>query len=227
MKKISKNVTIVDHVLVQEALACLRDRNTPVTKFRVGLIDIGRLYAILLAPTFKATVTGITTPLGPAKGVEITDRDRMVLVAVLRAAIPLIEGFQRIFPEAKLGFISARRLEASQEDKGDSPQFPIEISYVNIPPIRENTVVIIGDPMLATGSTMLKILDNIKNHGKPRRLIVLSIVSTELGLNRVIQEHPDVEIYTAVIDPELNKYGYIIPGLGDAGQRAFIRPFED
>ncbi|MBI4813656.1 MAG: uracil phosphoribosyltransferase, partial [Methanobacterium sp.] len=154
-------------------------------------------------------------PLGIANGVQIKDKNDIVVVSVLRAAIPLVEGIMRVFRNAQYGVVGASR--------EDEPPFSVEIGYFKLPSVNEK-IVLIADPMLATGNTMNAILNRIQEKGSPRRLVLFNVIASRQGIELVEKEHPDVEIYTCAIDEELNPDGYIVPGLGDAGDKAFGKP---
>ena len=142
-----------------------------------------------------------------------------MIINILRAAFPFVEGLLKAFPHAKQGVISARR----KEEKGmKNDSFDIEINYVKFPKITNEDVVIIADPMLATGSTLLGVMKCITEKNlKPKKLILLSVVSAKTGIDRIKKAYPNITIVTISIDSTLNSDGYIIPGLGDAGDRAF------
>lgn len=140
-----------------------------------------------------------------------------MLIAILRAALPLVEGFSEVFEEAPIGFVVAKRKEKSGSESID---FDVEITYIKIPTI-ENRIVIIPDPMLATSSTLITVLDKILKYGKPKRIIFCGVIASKYGINRIKSVYPHVEIYTVAIDEKLDSHGFIVPGLGDAGDRAF------
>ncbi|MFP3214907.1 MAG: uracil phosphoribosyltransferase, partial [Nitrososphaeria archaeon] len=123
---------------------------------------------------------------------------------------------------ARMGVISARRVEESHT-KG-SLSFEIESTYVRVPKIFPEDILIIADPMLATGSTIATVLRNVSTKGTPKRKIIASVIATNYGIERVHKEDNSAEIYTVAVDPEINEDGYIVPGLGDAGDRAFGEP---
>lgn len=210
---------IVDHPYAQMVLTRIRDWSTGQIEFRKGLVKLGRLLGFEIAKTFPTTKCFVTTPLGvQAEGVEIADIDNVVLVTVLRAAMPLTEGLLKVFPNARQGVVSARRVEETY--KGGL-EFDVEFTYVRIPTIQGREIVIVADPMLATGSTMLKVVSEIHKKAKPKRLIFATVISTEQAIKRVLSHYPDAEIFTVAVDKQLDERGYIVPGLGDAGDRAF------
>jgi len=222
LRQIKRNIWLLDHILIQETLTSIRDRVVGLPRFRDGLITLGKLVAYELAQTMRRKRVEVQTPLAKAKGVAISERAHLVIVGILRAAVPLVEGLSSVFPEARLGFLSARRKESKQTRE----RFDVEISYLNVPTLSEVDTLIITDPMIATGSTICKALDLIlsRNAKRPRRVIVAGIVATMNALRRIASRHPGTEIYVAATDPRLDRRGYIVPGLGDAGDRAFILP---
>jgi uracil phosphoribosyltransferase len=208
-------IRIIDHLLVQENLTLIREEDIDRINFRGGIIEIGRWLAYELANTLEKESLVLQTPLGTADGVKIKNKDDIVVVSVLRAAIPLVEGIMRVFKEAQYGVVGAWRK--------DKPPFPVEVGYFKLPSV-EDKIVVIADPMLATGNTMNAILDRIKEKGTPCRLVVLNVIASKQGIECVENNHPQVEIYTCAVDENLNKEGYIVPGLGDAGDKAFGKP---
>jgi len=215
-----KNVHVLNHPLAQEILTKVRDKRTNQVEFRKGISRLGRLIGYELIKTMKFKEITVETPIAPAKGIEITEKKDVLIVTVLRASIPLTDGLLKAFPEARQGIISAKRIEL-EDAKAVNYQFDIKIDYMNVPEIRNDTVLIISDPMLASGSTMVKVIDTLLKKGKPKRLILASVISCPTGLERVLKAFPQAEIITVAIDPELNNKGYIVPGLGDAGDRSF------
>lgn len=208
-------IKIVDHILVQEKLTMIRKEGIDGIHFRSGIIELGRWLAYELTNTLEREDVSVQTPLGIAEGVRIKDKNDIVVVSVLRAAIPLVEGIMRVFRNAQYGVVGASRK--------DEPPFPVEVSYFKLPPV-DDRILVIADPMLATGNTMNSILDRIKEKGNPRRLVLLNVIASHQGIKNVEKNHPDVEIYTCAVDEELNPDGYIVPGLGDAGDKAFGKP---
>jgi uracil phosphoribosyltransferase len=206
---------IVDNALVQENLTKIRDKNIDRVHIRSGIIEIGRLFAYEFANTLDKKSVSVQTPLGVAEGIKVKDIGNIVVVSVLRAAIPLVEGISKVFKDAEYGVIGAWRSE--------EPPFKAKMEYIKLPDL-ENKIVIVADPMLATGGTMNSILDEIKRRGKPKRLVIFNIISAEPGIEKIFKNHPEVEIYTCSVDEKLNREGYIIPGLGDVGDICFGRP---
>lgn len=216
-----KRVRFVTHPLAKAILTTLRDRNTKQIEFRRGLVRLGIFLAYRIVEDFPTEEAMVETPLGvKAKGVRIPDLDRVVIVQVLRASMPLVEGMIKIIPGARQGVVSARRVEelGMSEDRW----FNIEIKYVKFPKINSDDNLIIADPMFATGSTAISVMDELLKRGaKPKRIILANVISTELAIKRFLNAYPNALVYTIDVDPELNEKGYIVPGLGDAGDRAF------
>jgi uracil phosphoribosyltransferase len=202
--------------MVMEQLTLARDRHTNQVAFRKAIYRLGRFMAYEFLRTMDAQETTVETPLGPARGSRVKGNDKIVIILVLRAAIPFVEGMYKNFPMARTGVISAWR--------GKAPSFPIEVTYAKIPQIQKDDVVVIADPMLATGHTLLEVARRVVKQGKPKRLAFFSVISTMQGVNYVAKAFPKAEFYTCAVDPELNEHGYIVPGLGDAGDRAFGAP---
>lgn len=203
------------HILTQ-----LRNKDTDQINFRKGLVRLGRLIGYEIANTMDYEIVEVETPLGVrAKGVRIYDMENVVIINILRAATPLVEGLLKAFPAARQGVITARRKEFT--GKEPPKEMEVEISYEKIPKIKENIDnVIISDPMVATGSTMIKVIEKIIT-SRPKRIYVASVIASEYGVKRILEKYPDIYFFTISIDPELNNSGYIVPGLGDAGDRAF------
>jgi uracil phosphoribosyltransferase len=208
-------IKVVGHVLVQEKLTEIRNRRISGIQFREGMIEIGRMLSYEFANTLQTEPSRVETPLRISDGIKITDKRDIVVVNVLRAAIPLVEGIMRVFSEAQCGVVGAWR--------SDAPPFNVTVGYARISNVQDK-IVVVADPMLATGNTMNAILSKIKESGTPRRLVIFNVIASREGIKRVVEEHPEVEIYTCSVEKELNKDGYIVPGLGDAGDIAFGKP---
>jgi len=209
-------VCVVDHPIVQEQLTLVRDRGSNQVEFRKAVFRLGRYMAYEFLKTMEQKEVAVETPLGSAKGRVVKGRDHVVIVLILRAAIPFVEGMYKNFPMARTAIVSAWR--------GKPPDFPIEVRYSKVPEIGRQDVVIIADPMLATGHTLSEVTKLTLDGRKPRRVVFFSIISTRQGIDYVAKRFPKAEFYTCAIDPGLNEHGYIVPGLGDAGDRAFGAP---
>jgi len=219
MKKLENNLWSIESIAAHDELTKIRDKRTPQIAFRKGLVKIGRICGYELMEILDKEEFEVETPLAKFKGISVLDKERMVIINVLRAAFPFVEGLLKAFPSAKQGVINAERKEEGGI-KGDS--FDVDINYVKFPQITDKDVVIIADPMLATGSTVLGVMRHIiEKNQKPKKLIFLSVVSTRIGIDKIRRAYPDAVLVTVSIDPGLNDEGYIVPGLGDAGDRAF------
>ena len=212
--------SVVTHALAQHVLTDLRSAETGQVEFRENLVSLGRLCGEeLVEERFGTETVTVETPLAEATGERVAGRDDVVIISVLRAAVPFVEGLMGAFPAARQGVVSASR----NEDTGmaSDGKFPVDVEYVKLPEIRPEDTVIVADPMLATGSTMNAVLDIVTREGDPQRLVALSVVSAPAGLGQVRSEFPDAELITVSIDDHLDDDGYIVPGLGDAGDRSF------
>ena len=201
-------------------LTQLRSKNTDQITFRKTLVKLGRIIGYEILNMLDYSIIEVETPLGvKAKGIYIHDLENIVVINILRAATPLVEGLLKALPTARLGVIAASRKEREVES-GFPTEMQVQIFYSKIPEITPKDTVVIADPMIATASTMLHALNIVKKQN-PKRIFVVSIIISEYGVKRILEEHPDVNIITISIDPELDNRGFIIPGLGDAGDRAF------
>jgi len=211
---------VITHAFAKHTLSELRDVETEQVEFRKGLVTLGRLSGYeIIDGRMETEFVSIETPLEETMGERVKGLEDVVIVNVLRAATPFVEGLLKAFPRARQGVISASRDESARRDDGT---FPITVDYVKLPEIRPTDTVIVADPMLATGSTMCAVLDHVTETATdPDTMIVLSAVSAPDGVLRLAEEYPDVEHITVSIDDHLDDDGFIVPGLGDAGDRAF------
>ena len=212
---------LITHALAQDTLSTLRSVETEQVAFRKGLVRLGRICGYdIIDGAMDTEFVPIETPLTETTGERVKGLNDVVIINVLRAATPFVEGLLKAFPMAKQGVISAGRDETAGMD--DDGEFPITIDYVKLPEITADDTVIVADPMLATGSTMCSVLDYVLDVADDfEDLFVLSAVSAPPGLIRVGEAFPEVDLLTVSIDDRLNDDGYIVPGLGDAGDRAF------
>jgi uracil phosphoribosyltransferase len=212
---------LVTHALAKDTLSDLRSVDTEQVAFRKGLVKLGRICGYeIIDGRMETEYVEIETPLETTMGERVKGLDDVVIVNVLRAATPFVEGLLKAFPRARQGVISASRDEESGRD--DDGTFPISVDYVKLPEITDEDTVIVADPMLATGSTMCAVLDRVTDGAAdPEQLIVLSAVSAPDGLLRIGERFPGADLLTVSIDDRLDDDGFIVPGLGDAGDRAF------
>lgn len=200
--------------LISKTIANLRNKQTAPPEFRRNLFQLGRYLAYEISKVLPTDKHVVESPLGKAEYIDVAHD--LVILGVLRAALPMAEGVFEEFPEAHIGFISASR---GSMIGNQGKEFEINISYVKVPKC-EGKIVLIVDPMLASASTLLKILEKVQSY-QPAKILIVSALGTEYGIKRIEQKFPSIEIFIAVVDPVLNEVGYIVPGLGDAGDRAY------
>ncbi len=205
----NKNFFLIEHPIVKRDVTILRDKNTDSENFRAALQRVSNILAVELSKEFKLTKTEVETPLESTQGAKLTHD--VILVPVLRAGLGMVNGFLQIIPEAKVGHIGLQRDEETLK--------PIEY-YYKVPKHLETAEVVMLDPMLATGGSASEALKYLKNRGASK-LVFACLVAAPEGIEKIKSEHPDVKIFAAAMDRELNTKGYILPGLGDAGDRTF------
>lgn len=183
-------------------------------RFRENLSRIGEIMAYEISQRMTYETKEITTPLG-VRAIKLIV-DEPVIGTILRAGLPLQEGMLRFFDKADCAYISAFRQYTSKTD------FAIKLGYAATPDL-ENRVLILNDPMLATGASMVAAYREIMSHGQPRKTHIVSVLAAQAGIDYVKEELKDenITIWTAAIDQDLNEKGYIVPGLGDAGDLAY------
>lgn len=205
-----KNLTVVDHPLVLHKLTLMRDKTTPSAVFRQLLREISLLLAYEVARDLPMTTQTIETPLARMEA-PILKGKKLVIVSILRAGNGLLEGMLDLMPSARVGHIGIYRDPVTLQ--------PVEY-YMKVPDDIAERRVIVVDPMLATGNSVSAAIKRLKEKGaKDIRLVCL--LSAPEGIRRFHNAHPDVPVYTAAIDSHLNEHAYIVPGLGDAGDRMF------
>jgi uracil phosphoribosyltransferase len=206
----ASNVTVVDHPLVQHKLALMRRRETTTAEFRTLLREISLLLAYEVTRDLPLTEVEIETPLARTKGPKLEGK-KMVLISILRAGNGLLEGMLDLVPSARVGHIGLYR----------DPETLVAVEYYfKVPESLEERQVIVVDPMLATGNSAAAALSRIKAAGA-RNIKYVCLLAAPEGVRALGEAHPDVPIFTAAIDDRLNDHGYIVPGLGDAGDRLY------
>lgn len=200
-------LTALSNPLVQRDITTLRDVRTTSDRFRAAMQRIGTVLASEAASHLTLRTTRINTPLEETDGFEIAHD--VVLLPVLRAGVSLVEPFSNLMPEAKIAYIGLARDEGSLQTRE---------YYYNVPTLNEQSVVYILDPMLATGGSICATIERIQSVGA-RRIVVVSVIAAPEGVKRVEMAYPNVPIITAMLDRCLNEHGFIMPGLGDAGDR--------
>ncbi len=204
-----KNLTIIDHPLVKRDLTTLRDRKTPSNVFRAVLRRTASLMAYEVTRDLPVRSVPVTTPLERTKGAKVAKP--VVLVPILRAGMGLVGGFVEVIPDARVGHIGLYRDEETLK--------PVDY-YFKVPKNLSKSLVLILDPMLATGGSAVTAIQYLKEKGA-KEIRLVSLVSAPEGVKAVQRHHPKVRIFTCALDRQLNKRGYILPGLGDAGDRIF------
>ncbi|MDP2856406.1 MAG: uracil phosphoribosyltransferase [Bacillota bacterium] len=205
-----ENLRVITHPLVQHYLTTLRDKNTGVDEFRRSLRGITTLLAYEATREVPTITCQVETPMGQASGTKVYD-GRVVLVAIFRAALGMVEPISDLVPGARIGHLGIFRDERTLEPN---------LYYTRVPSDLQDSLVLVLDPMLATGGSLVKACGILKERGA-RRLQALTIIAAPEGIAVMAREHPDVPVYTANVDERLNSIGYIVPGLGDAGDRQF------
>jgi uracil phosphoribosyltransferase len=198
-------------------IAQIRDENVQkdAMRFRKNIERIGEVLAYELSKNLNFSDKEIKTPLG-IKKMNLID-DKLVLCSILRAGLPLHQGVLNVFDEAENAFISAYR----KHNKKDEKDFSIEVEYFASPSLQDKTLILI-DPMLATGSSMIAVYKALKKHGIPKKIHIISVIGSLKGIEYVDKHLPaNTELWISAIDDNLNDKGYIVPGLGDAGDLAF------
>ena len=209
MRRVAHDVTVIDHPLVQSDLARLRDRSTGSEDFRILMRRISLLMAYEVTRSLRTERTRLRTPLEATGGVRI--RDGVALIPILRAGLGMIEGFLEVLPDAKVGHIGIYRNEETLQ--------PVDY-YFKVPPSFKGVVTILLDPMLATGGSACAAISYLRKRGA-RAIMLAGIVASLRGIKAVREAHPNVRLFTCAVDRKLNANGYILPGLGDAGDRYF------
>jgi uracil phosphoribosyltransferase len=204
-----KNLTLIEHPFVKRDLTVLRNRMTPSHQFRAVLRRTASLMAYEVTKDLPIKTTSIETPLERTTGYQIGTP--VVLVPILRAGLGLVGGFVEIIPDARVGHIGLYRNEETLE--------PVDY-YFKVPRNLNKALVIVLDPMLATGGSGVAAISFLKKKGA-RTIRFVSLVAAPAGVRAISKSYPDVRIYTCALDRALNKNGYIMPGLGDAGDRLF------
>ncbi len=206
----SDHVTVVDHPLVQHKLTLMRDKATSTAVFRQLLREISQLLAYEVTRGLPMTTKMIETPMQPMQALTL-DGKKLALISILRAGNGLLDGVLELIPSARVGFVGLYRDEETLQ--------PVQY-YFKVPDALEDRLVIAVDPMLATGNSSVAAIDMLKQAGATN-LRFLCLLAAPEGIARMKEAHPDVPIVTASIDDQLNDVGYIVPGLGDAGDRMF------
>ena len=201
--------TILNHPLVTHRVTLMRDRTTPPKLFRELVGELTEFLAYEALRDVRLREVDVATPVAKTRGAIVDDR--IVLVPILRAGMGMLDAMLRVLPYAKVGVLGMQRNEETAE--------PVPY-YAKVPPARGGELSVVIDPMLATGGSACDAFDQLKKLGY-RRIVFLNLIAAPEGIARVEKEHPDVPVFTAAKDDGLNSHFYIVPGLGDAGDRIF------
>lgn len=200
---------VLNHPLITHKLTQMRQVQTGTKDFRENLDEIAELMAYEVCRDLPVEPVDIETPVAPCTGYQLSKE--VIIVPILRAGIGLLDGIRRLVPTAKVGFIGMYRDEETLEPHEYFAKFPKDL---------EHAVVMVVDPMLATGGSAVAAIDVIKQRGA-KNIKLVCLVGVPEGVRAVQKAHPDIDIYLAAMDDHLNEKGYIVPGLGDAGDRIF------
>ncbi len=204
-----KSVTIITHPLVQHNLTRLRDQETGPQEFRRVLGEVAALMIYEATRSFGVAPVAVQTPLARTRGFRL--RREVVVVPILRAGLGMLDSILQLIPHARVGFIGLKREETTLR---------ATTYHKSLPPDLGNFEVVLVDPMLATGGSTVAAMDLLSGLGA-KRVRLVNLVAAPEGIRRVRSHYPDLPIFTAAVDRKLNEKGYILPGLGDAGDRLF------
>jgi uracil phosphoribosyltransferase len=207
---IPDNFQVIDHALIHHKLGLIRDKNTGSKEFRELVVEITMLLAYDATKYLSLKDVEVQTPITTVqvKTVEVAD---VVLVPILRAGLGMVEGMLKLIPNARVGYVGMERDHETHQ--------PVDY-YFKIPKQAQKMTFIVLDPMLATGGTIIATVDRLKDLGADR-ILCLCIISAPEGMEAFCEHHQDVKVYTGALDDHLNSNKYIVPGLGDAGDRLF------
>lgn len=201
---------VVDHPLIKHKLTIMRNKNTGPKEFRELLREITFLLAYEATRNIETIEIEVETPLETTKGYAIEDK-KMVVVPILRAGLGMVDSILELMPNTSVGHIGVYRDPETLK--------PVQY-YCKLPKIEDKSVVFLLDPMLATGFSAVHAVDILKHHGA-KNIIMVCLIAAPEGVRALENHHPDVLIYAAALDRQLNDHGYILPGLGDAGDRLY------
>ena len=204
------NLTVVDHPLIRHKLGLLRSVDTPMKLFRELVEEVTMLIAYEVTRTLEEEEVEVVTPLETTTGHRISGK-KLVVVPVLRAGLGMVQGVLRLIPSARVGHVGVARDEESLQ--------PVDY-YFKVPSESEERRFLLVDPMLATGGSASAAIARLKKRGV-RGITYMCLVAAPEGVRALAEAHPDVALFTGVLDRQLNNVGYILPGLGDAGDRLF------
>lgn len=203
-------VYVFDHPLIQHKLTYIRDKNTGTKEFRELVDEVATLMMFEITRDMSLEEVEVETPVGPAKA-KVLSGKKLGIIPILRAGIGMVDGVLNLIPAAKVGHIGLYRDPETLK--------PVEY-YVKLPNDIAERELILVDPMLATGGSAVAAIDSLKTRGA-KHIKFMCLIAAPEGVEEVQKAHPDVDIFIAALDEKLNEKGYIVPGLGDAGDRLF------
>ena len=204
-----KNLVLLQHPLIKKDITILRDKKTNTEIFRAAVTRISNVLAVEISTAFSLAEFKVETPLKKTVGYRL--KQDVVLIPVLRAGLGMVEGFLQLIPDAKLGHVGLERNETTLQPNS---------YYLKTPKNLSKAEVILLDPMLATGGSASAAISFLKKRGA-KNVVFACLLAAPEGVKKILKDHPDVIIFSAALDRQLNKKGYILPGLGDAGDRTF------
>jgi uracil phosphoribosyltransferase len=210
MSQTFKNLTVLEHPLIQHKLTLLRDKRTSTRDFKLLASEIAMLMAYEVTKDLPLEPLEIETPLERTRGVQVAGK-KLTLVPILRAGLGMVEGIAQLIPSARVGHIGLYRDHETLQ--------PVDY-YFKIPAGEQSRDFFVLDPMLATGGSAVAAVQALRKAGASR-IRFLCLVAAPPGVKAMLDAHPDVPVFTAALDRQLNDKGYILPGLGDAGDRLF------
>lgn len=202
-------IVIFNHPLIHHKLSIIRNVDTTTKSFRETVSEIASLMAYEVTRNLQVKEIETVTPITTAK--TYTLAEEVVIVPILRAGLGMVDGIQQLIPTAKIGHIGLFRNEETLKP---------ECYFIKMPSTLPVATVLLVDPMLATGNSAVKAIDILKERGA-KKIVYIGLVGVDQGINNLVQTHPDVDVFLAAKDEKLNDKGYIVPGLGDCGDRLF------
>ncbi len=206
-----KNVFVFDHPLIQHKISLLRDKNTGTKDFRTLVKELAMLMVYEVTKDLELTEVEIETPVAKTKTKVLSDK-KISLVPILRAGLGMVEGVTSLLPNARVGHIGLYRHKVTHE--------PVEY-YCKLPADVAESTVIVLEPMFATGGSLSATIDILENRYGCKDIRLVCLIAAKPGVDRVMNAHPNIKLYCAALDEKLNEHAYIVPGLGDAGDRIF------
>ena len=203
-------LVVMDHPLIQHKVSLMRSKDTSTKTFREVLDEVSMLMAYEVTRDLPLEDIEVETPICKCTAKEIAGK-KLAVVPILRAGLGMVDGVTRLVPSARVGHIGLYRDPNTLE--------PVEY-YCKLPKDIEERDIILVDPMLATGGSAVAAISFLKKRGC-KSIKMMNLIAAPEGINRVMKEHPDVDVFVAAVDEKLNEHGYIVPGLGDAGDRLF------